>query len=55
MRTRVKSTRQIQNEIFDLLKFSKEQRTEALTKVAYEDTNVFVANPKVEASDVVFH
>lgn len=54
-RTKVKSIRQLQNEIFDRLKFSKEQRDEARTKVDYEDTNVFVANPKVELTDVTFH
>ncbi len=54
-RTKVKSIRQLQNEIFDVLKFSKDQRTESLAKVEYEDTNVFVANPKVELGNVTFH
>lgn len=45
-RTRVKSIQQTYNELFDVLKFSPEQRAEAVVKVEYEDTKHFVANPK---------
>jgi len=43
---RIRNDKTIENEIFDLLKFSDEQRAEARGEIKFKDTDVFVANRK---------
>ncbi len=51
--SRIRNDKSIENEIFDLLKFSDAQRKEARGTIGFNDTPVFVANKPASDSDVI--